>query len=153
MRSRPLATMIRTGQDGRGRNSERVSPYRTMVSGRSSPDQPRAPSTSGVGLSHPEPFKPMTRGTRRSLIVWASSILLVPILSSAADLFAGAPLVSGLLSFCLVLAVLVATLLTTYLAIVFVRWVLSRLFWSVGRRLALSYLLRQKTRHPSGRSA
>lgn len=89
----------------------------------------------------PGAFQPMTRGTRRSLIVWASSILLVPILSSAADLFSGVPLLSAMLSFSLVLAVLIATLLTTYLAIVFVRWVLSRLFWSVGRRLALSYLL------------
>jgi HAMP domain-containing protein len=48
---------------------------------------------------------------------------------------------SGLLTFVMFCSAIVFIALTLYLFAVFVRWLMTRLFWRVGRRLFLSYVL------------
>lgn len=84
----------------------------------------------------------MNKPNRTILLVWLIS------LAGAVALSRFHALLSGLTGASLVPLALLARLttifvagLTVYLVVVFVRFVLRRLFWRVGRRLALSYFL------------
>jgi len=76
-----------------------------------------------------------------TFIVWLSAIAAVFILGQVEDLLAKIHVRTGFLTFFSFLAWLVICALTLYGFAVAVRWLLRKLFWTVGRRLFLSYIM------------
>src|SRR5436309_15356856 len=76
-----------------------------------------------------------------ALIAWLSAIVAVFLLGQLEDLLARVHVKSGGLTFFSFLAWLVVCALTLYGLAIAVRWVLRKLFWTVGRRLFLSYIM------------
>jgi serine phosphatase RsbU (regulator of sigma subunit) len=88
----------------------------------------------------PEP--PRKRRGARLFTIWAAALVLI-IFDSVITRFLRPLHVPGLgiFSFITFLASLILIALTLYGVAVFIRWMLRKLFWRVGRRLFLSYVL------------
>ena len=83
----------------------------------------------------------MTANRKRLLLTWVSSLILMIVLTRPSLLSrVGLPL-SGAVGFLTFLSFLVFIPITIYLIALAVRYILRKLFWRVGRRLALSYFL------------
>jgi serine phosphatase RsbU (regulator of sigma subunit) len=85
--------------------------------------------------------EPKRRRVPAALIAWLSAIAAVFLLGQLEDLLARFHVKSGGLTFFSFLAWLVVCALTLYGLAIAVRWVLRKLFWTVGRRLFLSYIM------------
>ncbi|MGZ4811072.1 MAG: hypothetical protein ACXV7D_17235, partial [Thermoanaerobaculia bacterium] len=82
------------------------------------------------------------RGVSPVFLVWASSIVAVIALDQVSRLFRRFHVTSGgILEFFSFLAWLVVIGLTLYGFAVAIRFILRSLFWTVGRRLFLSYIM------------
>jgi len=76
-----------------------------------------------------------------ALIVWLSGIAAIIVLDQIEELLTRNHAGTGPLGFFSFLAWFVVCALTIYGITVVIRWVLRRLFWTVGRRLFLSYFM------------
>ena len=87
--------------------------------------------------------RPVTkrRGLSPALVVWLIGVGAVVVLEYTDRLLDRLGRTFGLLNFLAFLAWLLVIALSLYGLALFVRWVLRQLFWTVGRRLFLSYLL------------
>jgi serine phosphatase RsbU (regulator of sigma subunit) len=87
--------------------------------------------------------RPATKQRRVSpaLILWLAGIALIIALDYIDTLLEGLGHNVALLDFFAFLTWLLVIGLTLYGTAVMIRWILTRLFWTVGRRLFLSYLL------------
>ena len=81
------------------------------------------------------------RGFSPAFLVWLSCVGLILVLHYVDVLLDRFQLSLGILSVFSFLAWLVAIALTLYGLAVFSRWILRKLFWTVGRRLLLSYVM------------
>jgi len=88
-----------------------------------------------------QPIPPPKRRVPATLVVWLISIGIVFLLSQIEDFLARIGVHTGFLSFFSFLAWLVLCALTLYGFAIAVRWILRKLFWTVGRRLFLSYIM------------
>jgi serine phosphatase RsbU (regulator of sigma subunit) len=86
----------------------------------------------------PEPKK---RRVPAPFVAWIASVAIVFLLGKLGDLLEHFHIQSGPLTFFSFLSWLVVCALTLYGFAIAVRWVLRRLFWTVGRRLFLSYIM------------
>jgi serine phosphatase RsbU (regulator of sigma subunit) len=75
------------------------------------------------------------------LVVWAASLILVVGLTQLDHLLDRFNISNGPLEFILFLSWCVLVGLSLYGLAVMIRWLLRKLFWTVGRRLALSYFM------------
>ncbi len=89
----------------------------------------------------PEPETPRTRRGGRLFTIWAVSLVVILVDEQLARLVRHAGVSTAPLSILTFFAALVCIALTLYAFTVFTRWMLRRLFWRVGRRLFLSYVL------------
>jgi hypothetical protein len=90
------------------------------------------------------PTSPTTAPRRRFpilLVVWLFGIVAIFALDQLEGLLERAHLRTGPLGFFSFLAWFVVIGLTLYGLAIGIRWLLRRLFWTVGRRLALSYFM------------
>src|SRR5205085_4293024 len=87
------------------------------------------------------PPQPKQRRFPATLVVWLGSIAAVFLLGQLEDLLDRIHAGSGFLTFFSFIAWLVFCALTLYGLAVAVRWILRKLFWTVGRRLFLSYVM------------
>jgi serine phosphatase RsbU (regulator of sigma subunit) len=76
-----------------------------------------------------------------AFVAWIASVATVFLLGKLEDLLDHFHIQSGALTFFSFLSWLVVCALTLYGFAIAVRWVLRRLFWTVGRRLFLSYIM------------
>jgi len=83
----------------------------------------------------------MTTSRKRLLLAWALSIAAVIVLEKISSWLDALDRSFAPLGFLTFLAWLGCITISTWLLGVVVSWLMRRLFWSVGRRLALSYLL------------
>jgi len=81
------------------------------------------------------------RGIPPAFLVWLSCVALILVLHYVDVLLDRFHLSLGILNVFSFLAWLVAIALTLYGLAVFSRWILRKLFWTVGRRLLLSYVM------------
>jgi serine phosphatase RsbU (regulator of sigma subunit) len=84
---------------------------------------------------------PKKRRIPTTLVVWLSGILAIIVLDRLDALLARFHYHMSILAFCSFLAWVVVIFLTLYGLAVTVRWLLRKLFWTVGRRLFLSYIM------------
>jgi serine phosphatase RsbU (regulator of sigma subunit) len=77
----------------------------------------------------------------RLLVVWAASFAVILIYRGLKPLLDRIGLPTGFFTFLTFLSALVCIALTLYFMAVAIRWLLFKLFWRVGRRLFLSYVL------------
>jgi serine phosphatase RsbU (regulator of sigma subunit) len=87
----------------------------------------------------PEPTAPRRGG--RLLVVWLLAVLFIIGAEWIKPLMHNANISTGFVTFVEFLAWLLVIALCLYGFAVFVRWLMRALFWRVGRRLFLSYLL------------
>lgn len=87
----------------------------------------------------PEPTTPRRRG--RLLIIWLIALLVIIGTEWVRPLLRNVSVPTAIFVFVEFLAWLIVIALTLYGFAVFVRWLMHALFWRVGRRLFLSYLL------------
>ncbi len=83
----------------------------------------------------------MTRTRARILIVWGAALGIVMLSSWLQSALSAIGRSSATLGFIQLFAIIVAVGLTVYWIGVVIRYILRKLFWRVGRRLALSYFL------------
>ncbi len=76
-----------------------------------------------------------------ALIVWLSGIVAIIALDQIEGMLTAAHMGTGPLGFFSFLAWFVVCALTIYGIAIVIRWILRRLFWTVGRRLFLSYFM------------
>jgi serine phosphatase RsbU (regulator of sigma subunit) len=74
-------------------------------------------------------------------LIWVIGILVIIVLDQLESLLRHLKLDTGLLGFFSFLAWFVVIGLTLYGLAIGIRWLLRKLFWTVGRRLALSYFM------------
>src|ERR1051326_4010172 len=84
---------------------------------------------------------PPTRRGGKLLIVWLISFAVIVVNHFISNLLDRFHVSGGFLSFINFVAALVCVAITLYAFAVVVRWMLRRLFWRVGRRLFLSYVM------------
>jgi len=89
----------------------------------------------------PPPKEKPRRRFPTLFVVWVSGIVAIIVLDQVDTLLHRLKLGSGPLGFFSFLAWFIVCGLTLYGIAVGVRWLLRRLFWTVGRRLALSYFM------------
>src|ERR1043165_276812 len=87
------------------------------------------------------PDTPRRRRVPVAFIIWVVSVATVFLLGQIDDLLDRFKIQSGMVTFLSFLAWLVVVALTLYGLAIAVRWVLRKLFWTVGRRLFLSYIM------------
>ena len=87
----------------------------------------------------PEP--PPTRRAGKLFAVWIISIAVIVVDEQIGKLLGRFNVSSGFFTFVSFMAALVCIAVTMYAFAVVVRWMLRRLFWRVGRRLFLSYVM------------
>jgi serine phosphatase RsbU (regulator of sigma subunit) len=87
----------------------------------------------------PTPTPPRRGG--RLFVLWLIGVLVIIGAETGRRVLRGTPVPTGLLTFIEFLAWLVVIALTLYGFAVAVRWLMTALFWRVGRRLFLSYML------------
>lgn len=81
-------------------------------------------------------------GTRRALlIIWLSALVAVLLLEWTSFLTRRIPGVQALVGFVTLIGWLVLVAITLYWIALAIRWLMHKLFWRVGRRLFLSYIL------------
>lgn len=87
--------------------------------------------------------RPATKHRRVSpaLLLWLGGIVLIVVLDYVDDVLERLGHSLAILDFFAFLTWLLVIGLTLYGTAVVIRWILTRLFWTVGRRLFLSYLL------------
>ena len=81
------------------------------------------------------------RGVPAAFVVWIVGVLTIVVLDQVGRLLHRFHFTSGPLSFASFLAWLTVIGLTLYGIALAIRWILRKLFWSVGRRLFLSYIM------------
>ena len=84
---------------------------------------------------------PSRRRGGRLFMVWLVSIAIIVIAHLISGVLKRFHISTGVLTFVVFIAVLICVAVTLYAFAVFVRWMLRRLFWRVGRRLFLSYVM------------
>ena len=89
--------------------------------------------------STPEPPHPRRAG--RLFAIWLIALTTIIIATQLARLLHHFNISSGFFSFLTFIAALILIAVTLYAFAVLVRWMLGRLFWRVGRRLFLSYVM------------
>ncbi|MBK5260598.1 MAG: SpoIIE family protein phosphatase [Thermoanaerobaculia bacterium] len=91
-------------------------------------------------MSIPEPQKPHSSGGRRALVLWAVSLAVI---AAYAILDRRLPFLTDLggVSFAVFIAWALFIAISLYGITVAFRWLLRKLFWRVGRRLLLSYVM------------
>ena len=77
----------------------------------------------------------------RALVVWLVALVALIVDSQVSRLLRMFHRSSGFLSFISFLAWLILLAITLYWIALAIRWILRKLFWRVGRRLFLSYVL------------
>lgn len=87
-----------------------------------------------------EPETPRSHAGRRLFVVWAIAVAAIIVYNNAGRLLHRMP-GSGVLTFTVFLAYLIVIGITLYWVTLAIRWTLRALFWRVGRRLFLSYVL------------
>src|SRR5262245_13435184 len=87
------------------------------------------------------PAETKRRGISPAFLVWLSGIAVVIALNYLDKLLGRLGSGIGLLKLVVFIAWLIVIALTLYGLAVASRWILGKLFWTVGRRLFLSYLL------------
>src|SRR5438477_1041416 len=85
--------------------------------------------------------QPKQRRVPATLVVWLAALAIVFLLSQIEDVLGKIGVRTGFLSFFSFLAWLVLCALTLYGFAIAIRWILRKLFWTVGRRLFLSYVM------------
>ncbi|HEV7424890.1 MAG TPA: SpoIIE family protein phosphatase [Thermoanaerobaculia bacterium] len=88
-----------------------------------------------------QPQPPRKRRGARLFAIWAIAIAVIVLDTVLSRLLRPLHFPIGIFSFTTFLAALILIALTLYGFAVFVRWTLRKLFWRVGRRLFLSYVL------------
>jgi serine phosphatase RsbU (regulator of sigma subunit) len=88
-----------------------------------------------------KPDSPRKRRGARLFAIWAVALAVIIVDTVITRLLRPLHFPVGLFSFLTFLASLLLIALTLYGFAVFVRWTLRKLFWRVGRRLFLSYVL------------
>jgi len=89
----------------------------------------------------PTPETPVPRRGGRIFIVWLISVIVIVGIEWAKPTLRSLHVSTGIFTFVEFLAWLIVIALCLYGFAVFVRWLMRALFWRVGRRLFLSYLL------------
>jgi serine phosphatase RsbU (regulator of sigma subunit) len=89
----------------------------------------------------PTPAPPVLRRRGRIFVVWLVALLVIIGAEWGRHLLQRVSVSTGLVTFVEFLAWLILIALTLYGFAVAVRWLMRALFWRVGRRLFLSYLL------------
>src|SRR5947209_20259559 len=87
------------------------------------------------------PQAPPKRRGGKLFTVWAIALAVIIADHWIGRLLARANVSTGVLTFLSFIAALVCIALTLYAFAVVVRWMLRKLFWRVGRRLFLSYVM------------
>src|SRR5688572_22141337 len=90
-------------------------------------------------MTSPAPQPPRQHAGRQTFAVWAVAVATIVVYRFVALLpqFPG----RGLLKFTVFLAWLVVIAISLYWIAVAIRWTMRKLFWRVGRRLLLSYVM------------
>src|SRR2546430_14304426 len=89
----------------------------------------------------PPPEPPRKRRAGRLFAVWAIAIVVIIVDEQISNLLHRFKISTGFFTFVSFMAALVCIAVTMYAFAIFVRWMLQRLFWRVGRRLFLSYVM------------
>lgn len=89
--------------------------------------------------SNPEP--PPTRRAGKLFAVWIIAIAVIVVDAQISNLLEKFKISTGIFTFISFMAALIFIAVTMYAFAVVVRWMLRRLFWRVGRRLFLSYVM------------
>jgi len=93
-----------------------------------------------TSLMQPPPA-PKRRRVPAALIAWIASIAAVLLIGQVERLLGSFHIRAGALGFFSFIAWLFLCALTLYLFAVAARWILRKVFWTVGRRLFLSYIM------------
>ena len=88
-----------------------------------------------------EPQTPHRHTGRRTLFVWTAALAFIIIDRQVEPLLKRFHISTGLLTFISFFAWLVVIAISLFWLAIAIRWTLRRLFWRVGRRLFLSYVL------------
>lgn len=91
-------------------------------------------------ILEPEPPRPSGRALRL-LIIWASSLVLAIVAEQIRPLVRSIGIPTGILGFISFCCILLCIAMTLYGVALMTRWLLRHLFWRVGRRLFLSYVM------------
>jgi serine phosphatase RsbU (regulator of sigma subunit) len=89
--------------------------------------------------STPEP--PPTRRAGKLFVVWILAVAVIVVDTQITNLLEKFKISTGVFTFISFMAALVCIAVTMYAFAVVVRWMLRKLFWRVGRRLFLSYVM------------
>jgi serine phosphatase RsbU (regulator of sigma subunit) len=89
----------------------------------------------------PDPEPPRPRRGGRLLLIWMASVLVIVIDEQIAPLLRKVNVPTAPISLLTFFAALVCIAITLYAFTIVARWMLRKLFWRVGRRLFLSYVL------------
>jgi serine phosphatase RsbU (regulator of sigma subunit) len=87
----------------------------------------------------PEP--PKRRGIPPTLVLWLAGVLAIVVLEQISKVLHRFHIRTAPVGFLSFLAWLLVIALTLYGLAVAIRWILRKLFWTVGRRLFLSYMM------------
>jgi serine phosphatase RsbU (regulator of sigma subunit) len=87
------------------------------------------------------PESPRPRRGGRLFVVWLIALIIIVADQQLSPILRHAGVPTGIFGFFSFLAALVCIAITLYAFAVAVRWTLRKLFWRVGRRLFLSYVL------------
>jgi serine phosphatase RsbU (regulator of sigma subunit) len=87
------------------------------------------------------PQAPRRRRVPAALIAWIASLAAVLLITQIEHLLEGIHVHAGALGFFSFIAWLFLCALTLYGFAIAVRWILRKVFWTVGRRLFLSYIM------------
>jgi sigma-B regulation protein RsbU (phosphoserine phosphatase) len=93
-------------------------------------------------VTHEDPTTPRRhRGRQALLVIWLIALGVIVVLDQLSPLLNRIPGVRSITSFISFLAWLLVIALALYGCALVVRWLMRKLFWRVGRRLFLSYIL------------
>src|ERR1043166_7878892 len=84
---------------------------------------------------------PKRRGVPPTLVLWLAGVVAIVVLEQVSKLFHRFHISTSAVTFLSFLAWLLVIALTLYGLAIAARWVLRKIFWTVGRRLFLSYMM------------
>ncbi|HEX7191632.1 MAG TPA: SpoIIE family protein phosphatase [Thermoanaerobaculia bacterium] len=87
----------------------------------------------------PEP--PKRRGVPPTLVLWLAGVVAIIVLDQISKLLHRFHISTSAVGFLIFLAWLLVIALTLYGLAIAARWILRKIFWTVGRRLFLSYMM------------
>lgn len=87
------------------------------------------------------PDPPKRRGVPPALVLWLAGVVAIVVLDQLSKLLHRFHVSSSPVGFLSFLSWLLVIALTLYGLAVAVRWILGKIFWTVGRRLFLSYMM------------